>query len=132
MQNRIETIAAWSLAVLMIIFGLNKFLGFIPVDPPADATAQSFMGAMFSTYLFVVVALAEIIGGIALLIPRFRFAGWLLLLPIIFNIVAFHVAHDFIGNGIWLLPTLIFGALGYTLRHRILSLLTSKNAPAPV
>ncbi|WP_299247526.1 DoxX family membrane protein [uncultured Aquimarina sp.] len=113
MKNKIQNITNGILAVLMVIFGLNKFFGFIPVEPPADPIAQSFMGAMFTSYLFIVVAIAEILGGILLIIPKTRFLGWLLLLPVLFNIVAFHVAHDFIGNGIWLLPTLLFAINTY-------------------
>ena len=96
------------LGTLMIIFGLNKYLGFIPVEPPADPTAQTFLGTMFTSYLYQVVALAEIIGGLFLFIPRLSFIGSLLLLPVIFNIVAFHIAHDMPGNGIWLGPTLLY------------------------
>ncbi len=96
------------LGTLMIIFGLNKFLGFIPVEPPADATAQAFLGTIFTTYLYKVVALAEIIGGLLLFVPRFSFIGTLVLLPVVFNIIAFHIAHDMPGNGIWLGPTLLF------------------------
>lgn len=113
MNKKIENTAAILLGMLMLTFGINKFSGFIAVEPPSDPTAQQFMGAMFSSYLFVVVAIAEITGGILLLIPRFRFAGWLIQGVIIFNIVAFHIAHDFIGNGIWLLPTLLFLVVGF-------------------
>ncbi len=113
MKNTIQNIAIWLLAILMLIFGLNKFFGFIPVEPPADATAQGFMGAMFTSYLYIIVAISEITGGILLLIPKTRFMGWLVLLPVIFNIVAFHIAHDFIGNGLWLLPTILFVIISY-------------------
>ncbi|TDT45033.1 DoxX-like protein [Maribacter spongiicola] len=113
MKNTIQNISIVFLAILMVIFGLNKFFGFIPVEPPVDPTAQAFMGAMFTSYLFVVVAIGEIVGGILLIVPKTRFLGWLLLLPVIFNIVAFHIAHDFIGNGIWLLPTLLFAVITY-------------------
>lgn len=127
MNTKIQHAVSGFLALLMTIFGLNKFLGFIPVEPPADPTAQQFMGAMFSTYLFKVVALAEIIGGILLIIPATRFIGWLLLLPVIFNIVAFHVAHDFVGNGIWLLPTLLFLAIGFTHKAHLNTLIAVKS-----
>lgn len=123
MKKKTQIFISGFLGLLMIIFGLNKFLGFIPVEPPVDPTAQQFMGAMFSTYLFKVVALAEIIGGIMLFFSKMNFIGWLILLPVIFNIVAFHVAHDFIGNGIWLLPTLLFIAIGYYHRSNIYSLI---------
>lgn len=121
---------AYVLGFLMIVFGLNKFLGFIPVEPPADPTAQAFMGAMFTSYLFAVVAVAEIVGGAFLFSNKLRFAGWLLLSPVVFNIVAFHVAHDFIGNGIWLLPTALFVAIGVALRSRIATLFTATPATA--
>lgn len=113
MKDSFKNIISWLLAVLMVIFGLNKFLAFIPVEPPADPTAQSFMGAMFTSYLFRVVAIAEILGGILLIVPKTRFLGWLILSPAIFNIVAFHIAHDFIGNGIWLLPTALFAIITF-------------------
>lgn len=113
MNNSILKIVSWILAILIVIFGLNKFLGFIPVEPPSDPTAQNFMGTMFTSYLFVIVAIAEIIGGILLIIPKTKFLGWLILSPVIFNIVSFHLAHDFIGNGIWLLPTILFAIITY-------------------
>jgi len=113
MNKNIETASAILLGLMMIIFGLNKFIGFIAVAPPNDPIAQQFLGAMFTSYLYIVVGLVEIIGGIFLLIPRLRFAGWLLQGIIIFNIVAFHVAHDFIGNGIWLVPTILFIIIGF-------------------
>lgn len=127
MNKTIENTASWLLAAMMIIFGLNKFIGFIAVELPADSTAQAFMGAMFTSYLYAVVGLTEIIGGALLAIPRLRFVGWLLLLPIVFNIVAFHLAHDFIGNGIWLAPTGIFLAIGYNQLPRISSLFKIKS-----
>ena len=101
------------MAILMLVFGLNKFFNFIPVTPPSDATAQQFLGTMFTSYLYVVVALAEVVGGILLLWTKTRFLGWLVLLPILFNIVTFHVAHDFIGNGIWIFPSALFGLISY-------------------
>ena len=109
------------LGTLMIIFGLNKFFGFIPVEPPADPTAQTFLGTMFSSYLYQIVALAEIIGGILLFIPRTSFIGALILLPVIFNIVAFHFAHDLPGNGIWLAPTFLFALVLISFKERFKS-----------
>ena len=119
MKNIQSLIPNGLMALLMVVFGLNKFFGFIAVDPPADATAQAFMGAMFSTYLFKVVALFEIVGGLLLLVPKTRLLAWLLLSPVIFNIVAFHLAHDFVGNGIWLLPTILFIYLGFLNRSQL-------------
>lgn len=123
MQKMITMLPGALLGVLMILFGLNKFLGFIVVEPPTDPSAQAFLGIMFSTYLYKVVAVAEIAGGILLLVPKLRLLGWLILSPVIFNIVAFHLAHDFIGNGIWLLPTLLFIWVGINSRQALSPLL---------
>ena len=113
------------LGTLMVIFGLNKFLGFIAVNPPDDATAQSFLGSMFTSYLYVVVAFAEIVGGILLFVPRYAFLGSMLLMPVIFNIVAFHLAHDLPGNGIWIVPTVLYAAVLYFFQSKLKTLLLS-------
>lgn len=119
MKTTLQNATYWVLAALMVIFGLNKFLGFIPVEPPADGTAQQFLGTMFTSYLFAVVAVGEIIGGVLLALKKTRFLGWMLLSPIVFNIIAFHIAHDFIGNGIWLLPTALFLLGGFWLKDEL-------------
>lgn len=127
MAFKIHNAIHWLLGLLMIVFGLNKFFGFIPVQPPPDETAQQFLGTMFNSYLFVVVATAEIIGGVLLFSQKTRKWGIYLLAPILFNIVAFHLAHDFIGNGIWILPTLLL--LGVIYREWPNFTMNNKNIP---
>lgn len=119
MNQYIFLIAKWILAIIFVVFGLNKFMGFADVAPPSDPVAQMFMGAMFSSYLAKIVGIVEIIGGILLLINKTEFIGFLLLFPIVFNIVLFHIAHDFIGNGIWLLPTVLFLVLSFSQLERM-------------
>lgn len=65
-MNLLKNFSPVLLGLMMVIFGMNKFIGFIPVEPPADATAQMFMGAMFSSYLYIVVAMLEVGAGIML------------------------------------------------------------------
>lgn len=127
MDVRIQNVVFWFLGLLMVVFGLNKFLGFIPVNPPEDATAQQFLMTMFGSYLFVVVAVVELLGGILLFPRRTRFLGWLFLAPVVFNIVAFHLAHDFVGNGIWLLPSVLYVMAGYFFKNTILNFLTQAS-----
>ncbi len=127
MKDSLFKTATWILAVSMVVFGSNKFLGFIPVEPPADPDAQAFLGTMFSSYLYVVVGMAEILGGILLVIPRTRLLGWFLLLPVIFNIALFHLAHDFIGNGIWLLPLALFVITGYYFKKQVGQILNTAS-----
>ena len=107
-KELIFKIARYLLAFMMIVFGANKFLGFIDMPPPEGKLAQQFMGAMFTTYLVKVVATTQIIGGILLMIPRTAFIGLLIMLPIIVNIVGYHLFHDMPGNGLWLIVLFLF------------------------
>lgn len=116
MKTLLPRIARLTLALPMIIFGLNKFLLFANVPPPAGTQAQSFLGAMFTSYLFTLVGITEVLGGALLLFPRTAFMGTLILLPVSLNIVAFHVAHDMPGNGIWVFTTLLHAVVCYQQR----------------
>lgn len=113
----------WLLALMMIVFGANKFLGFIEMPPPQGELAQKFMGVMFTTYLFKVVAVTQIIGGILLLIPKTAFIGFLVMLPIIVNIVGFHLFHDMPGNGMWLFVILITGTIAIGFKNQFSKLI---------
>lgn len=106
-------ISGYLFGIGLIIFGLNKFLGFIPVEPPVDETAKMFLTTMFSSYLVTVVGAIEIIAGILFFFKRTVFLGIVILLPVMVNIVLFHLAHDLPGNGIWIVFTLLFCIISY-------------------
>jgi putative oxidoreductase len=112
-----------ALALPFIVFGLNKFLLFADMPPPTDPIAQQFLGAMFGSYLAKLVGAIEIVAGLLLVIPRTTFFGALLLLPININIIAFHLAHDNPGNGIWVITTLLHLAVLFTLGREFKALL---------
>ena len=113
-MQKIAFAARYLLGIPMIIFGLNKFFGFIDMPPPPGEAAQAFLGAMFTSYLAKIVAVTELVGGALLLLPKTAFIGLLMLAPVIANIVWFHLAHDMPGNGLWIASTLFFvlAALG--------------------
>jgi putative oxidoreductase len=123
MNKYIKNIAIGLFAFQFIIFGLNKFFGFVNPPPPTDPIALTFLGGMFGSYLAKFVGFFEIIGSVLLLLPRTRFVGLLLLLPIMANIIMFHLAHDNPGNGIWIGVTLIFGLVCYGQKENFGSLL---------
>lgn len=127
MNNYIKNIAIGLFAFQFIVFGLNKFLGFVNPPPPTDPTALTFLGGMFGSYLGKFVGFFEIVGSILLIIPRTRFIGLLLLLPIMANIIIFHIAHDNPGNGIWIFVTLICGVVCYSQKNNFKSLLNIQD-----
>ena len=79
------------LGLVFVVFGLNKFLHFIPnpVEPPA---AMDFFGALFKTgYFLPMLASTEVIAGTLLLTGFVTPFALVLLAPIIVNIFMFHL-----------------------------------------
>ena len=71
MNINAEKITRVLLALILVIFGLNKFFNFLPM-PPMPEAAQGFMGALIETgYLMLFVAIIEIILDIFLLLNRY-------------------------------------------------------------
>ena len=59
------------LGLVLVVFGLNKFLQFMPF-PPMPVEAGAFMGALMATgYMMVIVAIVEIAVGVMLLTNKY-------------------------------------------------------------
>jgi len=85
----VTVIARILLGLLFLVFGLNGFLHFIPMQPPTGLAGQ-YMGALFLSHYLVVVFVLEAVGGLLLLINRYVPLALVLLGPVIVNIVLFH------------------------------------------
>jgi hypothetical protein len=86
-------IAQILLGIIFVVFGSNAFLHFINMPPP-QGQAAAFVGAMFTSGYFQVVAVLQIIGGLLLLSTRFASLGLLVVGPIIVNILLFHICLE--------------------------------------
>ena len=84
-----STIARILLGLLFTVFGLNGFLHFIPMQPPAGLAGQ-YLGALFVSHYLVIVFLVQLAGGLLLLANRYVPLALILLGPVIVNIVCFH------------------------------------------
>lgn len=74
---------------LFVLYGASKFHPFMPM-PPVPTEALSFIGALLATgYLWPLVGLVEVVGGVLLMTERFAFAGLCVLAPVIVNIVPY-------------------------------------------
>ncbi len=82
-------IARILLGLEFVVFGLNKFLHFIPVQVPLGLAGQ-FEMVLFGSHYWVVIALLEVIGGLLLLAGRYVPLALTLLGPIVVNILLFH------------------------------------------
>ncbi len=82
------------LGLMFVVFGLNGFLHFIPMNaqPPApDSLAGKFMASMMGSGWMHVVSGFEVLGGLLVLIGVTAPMGLVVLGPIIFNALLFHL-----------------------------------------
>lgn len=101
------TIARILLGLLFTVFGLNGFLHFIPMQPPAGLAGQ-YLGALFLSHYLVPVFLLQLAGGLLLLTNRYVPFGLLLLGPVLVNILLFHSLMAPAGLPMALVATLLW------------------------
>jgi putative oxidoreductase len=118
-------IARILLGLLFLVFGLNGFLHFIPMAPPAGLAGQ-YMGALFLSHYLVAVFLLEIIGGALLLANRFVPLALVLLGPVLVNILLFHTLMAPEGLPIALFATVLWGLLFYAVRRAFTGVLVQR------
>lgn len=87
-----KTILFILFALMMLNGGLNKIFNYLPVheDLPEELINDS-IAMMEIVWLMPLVAGAEIIGGILLLIPRTRALGILIIFPVMVGILCTHI-----------------------------------------
>ena len=79
------------LGVILVVFGLNKFLQFMPI-PPMSVEASAFMAALVeSGYILPIVAIVEVITGIMLLFNKYQALALVVLFPVLLNSFLFHL-----------------------------------------
>jgi putative oxidoreductase len=97
MNSQFTMLVRITLGILLVVFGSNMFLHFIPLPPPTGKAAD-FMNSLGATgYIFPIVGFLEVIIGIMLLLKKWIAFGLILLAPISVNILLFHLFLDIPG-----------------------------------
>ncbi len=107
-----------------LIFGLNKFLNFMPF-PPIPGDGGTLMGIYASSGFMKIIGVLEILGGLALISNKFVPLALTFLIAIMFNAILFHALHDpknIVGAIVGFVLGLI---LVYAYRDRFKSLLSA-------
>ena len=113
MNSMFTKIVRILLGILLVLFGANKFFGFIPL-PELPEKAASFMTSLGATgYVLKTVGFLEIIIGALLLLKKWVAFALTLLAPISINILLFHLFLDASGIGGALLVAILNGMLIY-------------------
>ena len=99
-------IARILLGLIFTAFGVNTFLHFIPMPPPAG-DAGVFAGLLFKYGWFVFISILYLIAGILLLINRYVGVALTILGPIIVVILLFHITMNPEGIGLALVVAVL-------------------------
>lgn len=110
-------IARLLLGLIFVVFGLNGFLNFLSMGPMPTGLAGQFIGALFVSHYYWVIAALQIIGGVLLLVNRFVPLGLVLLGPIIVNIICYHVFLNPSGAAFAAVVTVLWFIVFYAQRQ---------------
>jgi uncharacterized membrane protein YphA (DoxX/SURF4 family) len=95
------------LGLILIIFGANKFIGFMP-SPELPEAAGNFMGALAKTgYMFPLMGAIEVIVGLLLILNKWVPFALILLAPLAVNMIVFHLKLAPAGIGPAALVTIL-------------------------
>ena len=116
MNSTFTKILSFILALILIFFGLNKFIdfSFMPL-PQLDETASSFMKSLSaSRYVLPLVGILEVFIGLLLLLKKWVPFALILLAPISINILLFHLFLDLPS----ILPAIIIVSINAVLIYK--------------
>ncbi len=93
-MNKLIIVLRILLGAMLIVFGSNKFIGFLPDFEFANPEAGIFFGALASSYVLKTVGLIEVLVGLLLLVNKAVPFALVVLAPISVNIILFHATLD--------------------------------------
>ena len=112
------------LGIFMLVFGLNKFLNFLPPFP-LEGDGATLVGIYASSGFLKLIGILEIIFGLALLLNKYVPLALTILTAIMFNALVFHLLHDPGGSGGAVLGLLLCLICVYGYKDRFKSLLSA-------
>jgi uncharacterized membrane protein YphA (DoxX/SURF4 family) len=113
----VSLIARLLLGLVFVVFGLNGFLNFLSMGPMPTGLAGQFIGALFLSHYYWVVAALQILGGALLLVNRFVPLALVVLGPIIVNILLYHLFLNIGGIALAIVVTILWFIVFYAHRQ---------------
>ncbi len=114
MNSKVFLVLRILLGLFVLVFGANKFLQFLPPPELGDA-GMSYFGALSSTKTMTMVAIVEILAGLALIFNKFGALMSVILMSVSINAVLFHATLEpgGIGPALVLLILNVLMLVGY-------------------
>ena len=94
MKKKILTTLCILFGLMMINSGMNKFFNYMPMPEMTEEMMQIMGGFITVKWIFPLVAIVEIIGGVLIAIPKTRALGAIVILPVMAGIIVHHLVHD--------------------------------------
>ena len=100
MNSKVFMVLRILLGIFVLVFGANKLLpeGFLPM-PELDGDAAAYFGALGNAKTLMLVAIVEVISGLALIFNKYGALMALILMSVAVNAILFHATLDPGGIG---------------------------------
>lgn len=114
MKNKIFFVLSLLFGLMFINAGLNKFFYYMPMPENLPEKMQKAMNAFTEIgWIMPLVGAAEVLGGVLIIIPRFRALGALIILPVLAGILLTNIVQDTSGLPLVLVLTAILISIMY-------------------
>ena len=98
MKNKIFFVLSLLFGLMFINAGLNKFFNYMPMPETLPEKMQKAMAAFTEIgWIMPLVGAVEVLGGVLIIIPRFRALGAIIILPVMVGIVLTNSVQDTSG-----------------------------------
>ena len=92
MKNKILFVVSLLFGLMFINSGLNKFFNYMPMPKEMPDKMMKVMSAFMEIgWLFPLIAVAEITGGVLFITNKFRALGAIILFPVLVGILLTHI-----------------------------------------
>jgi uncharacterized membrane protein YphA (DoxX/SURF4 family) len=94
MNSKVYSILRILLGVFVLVFGVNKFYAFLPSPEGLSESANAYFGALASAKTITLVAIVEILAGLALIFNKYGALFAIILMSVSVNAVLYHAILD--------------------------------------
>jgi uncharacterized membrane protein YphA (DoxX/SURF4 family) len=125
MKNKILFGLSVLFGLMFINSGLNKLFHYLPMPTNMPEETMKDFGAMMEiSWLMPLIAIAEIIGGILVMVPKTRAFGAVIIFPIMVGIMLFHTLVDQANLPVAIVLLAIQGWIMFENRHKYMPMIS--------
>jgi uncharacterized membrane protein YphA (DoxX/SURF4 family) len=123
-KSKLLFVLAFLFGLMFINAGLNKFFNYMSMpEKLPEKMVKAFGAFMEIGWLMPLVGIAEIIGGLLIIIPRTRALGALIVFPVMVGIILTNIVQDKTGLPFAIILSAILTWIMYENREKYFPLL---------